>query len=144
MYTKSLFHFFFRERARRVNVLSLIFDFHDSNFVDVVDVLQHMTDFDEGIFISINGEEVFLCAFNHMYIGDMFQQQKNFDFKSQNVTLGCRFCSIINTDRDRLDYDFITNERFHHQNKLNDFQFFNQSKIFNFRNFQVVYEMILN
>ena len=110
--------FSFRKRARRVNVLSLTLGLHDSNFVDVVDALQHMTNLDEGISISINGEEVFLCAFNHMYVEDMSQQQKNFDFKSQNATLGCRFCFIVNTDRDRLDYDFVTNERFHNQGML--------------------------
>ena len=122
--------FFFRERARRVNVLSLIFDFHGSNFADVVDAFQHMTYFDEGISISINGEEVFLCAFNHMFVGDMPQQQKNFDFKSQNAILGCRFCFILNVDRDRLDYDLITNDRFHNQGKFM-FSFFEGVQMLN-------------
>ena len=53
-----------------------------------------------------------------MYIRDMSQQQKNSEFKSQNVTLKCRFCCIVNIDRDRLNYDLVTNERFYNQNKL--------------------------
>ena len=110
--------FFFRERTRRANVLPLTLDPHGSNFVDVIDAFQHMTNLDEDIPITINGEKVFLCAFNHMYVRNMPQQQKNSGFKSQNATLRCRFCFIVNTDRDRFDYDLIMNERFHNQSKI--------------------------
>ena len=129
--------FTFRERARRANVLPLTLGPHGSNFADVIAALQHMGDLDEvskffisllpfrrsnadlkliqGLLMTINGEEVFLCSFPFMYIGDMPQQQESSGFKSQNANLGCRFCYIVNTERDQLDYDLVQNGRFHHQ-----------------------------
>ena len=107
--------FTFRERARRVNVLSLTLNSHDSNFANVIVTLQHIEDLDENLTININDEKIFLCVFTHMFVDDMSQQQKNFEFKSQNANLDCRFCYIVNTKRDQLDYDLFNNDRFHNQ-----------------------------
>ena len=74
--------FIFRERARKVNVFLIIFDFHDNNFFDVIKVLQHFENFDENINILINDEKIFFCVFIHIFINDMLQQQENSDFKS--------------------------------------------------------------
>ena len=92
--------FFFRERARRANVLPLTLGPHGSNIADVVDTFHYMASLDENIFNHINDEEVFLCAFHDMYVGDMPQQQENSGFKSQKATPGRRFCFIVNTYRD--------------------------------------------
>ena len=106
--------FIFRERAQRANVLLIIFNFHDNNFFNVIEVLQHFEDFDENINISINNEKVFCYIFIHIFVNDMSQQQENSNFKSQNVNLKCRFYFIINIKRDQLNYNLFKHECFHH------------------------------
>ena len=106
--------FIFREQTRRTNVFSIIFDFHDSNFFDVIKILQHFKNLDEDINISINDEKVFFYVFIHMFINDMSQQQKNSNFKSQNANLKCQFCFIVNIERDQLNYNLFKHERSHH------------------------------
>lgn len=63
--------FTFREKVRRANVLSLTLNSHESNFANVIDVLQHLRDLDEKVDITINDEEVFLYVFTHMFVDDM-------------------------------------------------------------------------
>jgi len=91
--------FSFRERARRSNVLPLTLGPHGSNFEDVVMALQAMYDLDGGLRLQINGIDTFVCVFTLAYLGDMPQQQENSGFKSQNATLGCRFCFVPATER---------------------------------------------
>ena len=90
-------------------------DPHGSNFPDVVDALQHLALLDRGIDTVIDGGEVFLCAYTHMFLGDMPQQQQNSGMKSQNAEVGCRFYYIPSSQRNNLDYDITENGRFHHQ-----------------------------
>lgn len=81
--------FIFRERVRRFNVLSLMLDSHESNFVDVIDAFSVMRDLDSDISTSIENKKVFLCVFNLAYLDDMSQQQENSSFMSQNVDYDC-------------------------------------------------------
>ena len=66
----------------KINVFLIIFDYHDSNFFDIIKVLQHFEDFDEDINILINDEKIFFCVFIHIFVNDISQQQKNSNFKS--------------------------------------------------------------
>lgn len=105
--------FSFVERARRSNVLPLTLGPHGSNFDDVVASLQSMYDLDGGMYLDINGEKTFVCIFTLAYLGDMPQQQTNSGFLSQRATLGCRFCFVPDKQRANINYDIITNGRYH-------------------------------
>ena len=99
--------FIFRKCARRVNVLSLTLESHDSNFLDVVDALSFMTELDAELITFIDDKELFLCVFILVYIENMSQQQKNFDFMSHEAHYDCRFCFIHLNDRINLEFDII-------------------------------------
>ena len=105
----------FKKRTRRINVFSFILESHDSNFADVIKVIRFFVLLNENIKVLINEQKIFFCIFILIYIDDMSQQQKNFDFKSQETTLKCRFCFISVNERHKLNYNIVENERFHHQ-----------------------------
>lgn len=105
----------FKERARRTNVFFFIFESHDSNFADVIEIMKSFVLLNEDIKVFINKQKTFLCVFTLVYIDDMSQQQKNSDFKSQRTTLRCRFCFISIDERHNLNYNILENERYHHQ-----------------------------
>jgi len=107
--------FIFRKCARRVNVLSLTLESHDSNFLDVVDALSFMTELDAELITFIDDKELFLCVFILVYIENMSQQQKNFDFMSHEAHYDCRFCFIHLNDRINLEFDIIKEDWFHHE-----------------------------
>ncbi len=107
--------FIFRKCARRVNVLSLTLESHDSNFSDVVDALSFMTKLDAELITFIDDKELFLCVFILVYIENMSQQQKNFDFMSHEAHYDCCFCFIHLNDRANLEFNVIKEDRFHHE-----------------------------
>lgn len=53
------------------------FNFHDNNFLNVIEVLTHLIPLDQNELLTINDEDVFVCVFTLLYINDMSQQQKN-------------------------------------------------------------------
>lgn len=106
--------FTFHERARRANVFSLTLESHESNFNEVVRVLTSLRSLDEDILLSLS-QSTRVCAFTLCFLEDMSQQQVNAEFKSQRITLSCRFCVISADVRDDLKYDVIKNERFHNR-----------------------------
>ena len=113
MYQTSLT---FKERTRRANVHPLTLGPHGSNFPDVVKVLQSSVSlFDAGTDVVINGKTTRLIVFTHMFLGDMPQQQENSGFKTQRANRGCRFCFVEEKDRGNLEYDLVSQGRFHHQ-----------------------------
>ncbi len=99
--------FIFRECARRINVLSLTLESHDSNFSNVVDTLSFMTELNAELITFIDDKELFLCVFILVYIKNMFQQQKNFDFMNHEAYYDCRFCFIHSNDRINLEFNII-------------------------------------
>ena len=105
----------FKKRTRRANVFSLIFEFHESNFSDVIEALKFFISLNEDMKLMINEQKTFVCVFTLTYIDDMSQQQKNSEFKNQRATLKCRFCFISINERQNLNYNIIENDRFHHQ-----------------------------
>ena len=114
----------FQERTRRANVLPITLGPHGSNFSDVVEAMSALIDLDKGYTMTIDNPnlkingEVKVYAHTMTYIGDMPQQQANSGNKSQRATRGCRFCYITEDERGNLDYDIITNGRFHFQVQL--------------------------
>ncbi len=107
--------FIFRECARRINVLSLTLESHDSNFSNVVDTLSFMTELNAELITFIDDKELFLCVFILVYIKNMFQQQKNFDFMNHEAYYDCRFCFIHSNDRINLEFNIIKEDWFHHE-----------------------------
>ena len=105
----------FKERARRVNVFSLTFESHDSNFVDVIDALKSLISLNEDTKVLIHEQKTLMCVFILTYIEDMSQQQENSEFKSQRATFDCRFCFVAANERHNLNFDVVKNDRFHHQ-----------------------------
>ena len=74
----------FRERTRRSNVLLLTLEPHGSNFSNVIEAMQPLlTELNQGEVLSVNGENIFVCAFTLCYTGDMPQQQENSECMSQ-------------------------------------------------------------
>ena len=110
-------NFFFKKRIRRFNVLSLILESHESNFADIVAVLQSLLanlKVDESLTFD-DEKKVFLCAFTLCFLNDMFQQNENFEFLNQRINLECRFCFVQVKERNNIEYDTFRNERFHHE-----------------------------
>ena len=107
--------FSFRERARKTNVLSFTLKFHDNNFSDVVDSLLIMLKLNADVILFIKSKPTYVCVFIFVYVKDMLQQQKNFEFKSQNANYECCFCIIHSDNRITLDFDIVKNKRYHHE-----------------------------
>ena len=110
-------NFSFKERIRRFNVFSLIFESHESNFSDVIVAMQ-------SILMNLKAEktlkfddekQIFLCAFTLCFLDDMSQQNENFEFLNQRINFECRFCFVDAKNRNNIEYDTLRNERFHHE-----------------------------
>ena len=107
--------FSFRERVRKANVLFLTLKFHDSNFPNVVNSLSVMLKLNVNVIFIIKGKPTYVCMFTLAYVKDMSQQQKNFEFKSQNADYECRFCIIHFNNRATLNFNIVKNERYHYK-----------------------------
>lgn len=118
-------------RNRRVNVFPLTLGPHGSKIGDVLAAIVNLQVLDKGTDILLYGEQVWASAFVHCFTGNMPQQNKNSGMKNQNANRGCRYCFVPAKERYNLEYDIITNGRYHHtmvdfrrvmQPKLNDTQ----------------------
>lgn len=110
----------FYERTRRTNVLALTLGPHGSNIEAVVRAIGPLLrQLDDGQLLNIprRDEPVFVCAYTVFYIGDMLQQQENSGIKSQNANRGCRSCFVSKDKRGNLQYNLVSNGRFHYENK---------------------------
>ena len=64
-----------RERKRRVNVLSLTLDSHVSDFEDVIKVLEpELIALNRDLKININDVDTFICVYTMIFTGNMKQQ----------------------------------------------------------------------
>ena len=108
-----------RKRVKRFNVLSLTFESHESNFSNVVIVLQNFYSFDVDQLLKITCDEkemnIMIYAFIMTFIENMSQQNVNVEIKSQKAKIDCRFCLISEDIREDLNYNIFENERFHHE-----------------------------
>lgn len=107
-----------RERERRANVIPFTLGPHGSNFDDVVDALKSLTPLDEGVVLTLDGQETLMCVFSLCYTADMPQGQYNSGNKSQNAARGCRFCFVETDERGNLQFNFDADGRYHYQTKM--------------------------
>lgn len=109
----------FQEANRRSNVVAFTLGPHGSNLANIVAaIVLYLLALDAGEEIDIPGRSrVLLCAFTSYFIGDMPQQKKNSGLLSQNANYGCSKCIIRNEDQAILQYDTVTNGRYHHENE---------------------------
>lgn len=107
--------FSFQERNRRANVLPLTLGPHGSNFGDVINSMHALFTLDGGQILKINQQDVFVSVFTLAYTGDMPQQAENCGFLGPRATRSCRSCFVADTGRSNLDFDILTNGRFHHK-----------------------------
>jgi len=83
------------EWARRSNIFLITLDFHDSEFNDVIKILQEdLTELNKDVEMYINDEKKFVCTFMMTFIDDTSQQQNNSEFKHQNALHDCWYCII--------------------------------------------------
>lgn len=74
-----------------------------------------LTALDKGIEIEIakDSKRVLLVTFTFVYIGNMPQQQKNLEIKTQKANLGCRIYYIYTNDRSDLAYNTFVKGRYY-------------------------------
>ena len=102
-----------QEQSRRCNVFPVTLGPHGSKFEDVIGALSSLSRLDQGLQLTINGQQKFVCAYTLAFIGDMPQQQENAGFKRSTAKLGCRFCLIPQKDQGNLRYDSVWNGRYY-------------------------------
>lgn len=107
--------FLFQEHNRRANVLPLTLGPHGSNFDNVIKAMHALYTLDGGRVLKINEQDVFVSVFTLAYIGDMPQQAENCGFLGPQATHSCRCCFVADSEQNNLEYDTLTNGRFHHE-----------------------------
>ncbi|CAJ2665171.1 unnamed protein product [Trifolium pratense] len=108
--------FTYQERNRRSNVMPITLGPHGANFVNVCKALaSNFRDIEKGKILEIKGKKILCIIFNHVFIGDMPQQQQNAGCKSQRANLGCLFCFVTAEERQCLNYEIIDKGRTHYQ-----------------------------
>ena len=106
----------FWERIRRSNILTLTLRPHGSNFSDVIEAMQpSLAALNKREILSINDQDIFVCAFTLCYTEDMSQQQENSECISQQVNKRCQFCFVDAKDWDALNLNLIFTECYHHE-----------------------------
>jgi hypothetical protein len=105
------------ERARPSNVYPITLGPHGTNFSDVISSLTRLTDLDRGIDFRASDRDRpgKLVAFCLSFLGDMPQQQDNSGFKRPTAYHSCRRCLISESERGNLNYNIISNGRYHYQ-----------------------------
>ena len=69
------------------------------------------------IYIKINSQRIFVCAFTLEFIDDISQQLDNRELLRQSATHRYDYYLISSSTRDDLKYDIIKNERYYRQLK---------------------------
>lgn len=106
--------FDFHERIQHINVFLITLELHESNLNEVLNILSSLSILNKKAILKLL-QSTWVCIFSLCMIKDMSQQQANAKFKLQQVKLDCHFCLISSESRDELDFDIITNNRFHNQ-----------------------------
>ena len=86
-----------------------------SNIEDVFGCLSHLSDFDKGKWLDINGRRHFVCSFVAYFTSDMLTQQKLSGCKSHQATQPYRNYQIRIEERSNLRFDIVRNSRYHWQ-----------------------------
>ena len=61
-----------RERKRRINVFSFIFEFYNNDFADIIKVIEFViTKLNKRVLININEIEYIMCVYIITYVDDM-------------------------------------------------------------------------
>lgn len=105
------------QRNRRQNVFTLTLGSHSSDLSEILRAIDGLTELDKGIDMEIDGVVKHVCAYVHVLVGDMPQQNQNSGLKNQNANRGCRYCLCPQKDKADLHYDIVLNGRFHHHMK---------------------------
>ncbi|KAL8755627.1 MAG: hypothetical protein Q9184_004742 [Pyrenodesmia sp. 2 TL-2023] len=103
------------ERRKLSNVFTLTLGPHGASMEDVVEAFyRDFRTLDRGgHLMEINGEEVSVCAFSIMLIGDMPQQADNSGFMRHSARFGCRSCFCPSENRSDLTFDITEHGRYH-------------------------------
>ncbi|KAI0470229.1 hypothetical protein F4859DRAFT_515755 [Xylaria cf. heliscus] len=101
-----------KDRFRPGNIVPLVLGPHGSDFGDVIKGLGTLADLDQGVKVTIKGQEVLLCVWTMVFIGDMPQQAENSGFKGPRAFRYCRGCYI---GAGQKDIDLELHGRYHHQ-----------------------------
>ena len=67
------------------------------------------------VIFFVENKSIYICVFTFVYVKNMLQQQKNFEFKSQNANYECYFCIIHSDNRITFNFDIVKNERYHYE-----------------------------
>lgn len=72
-----IYKFFPKEICeQRSSVLPVTLGLYGSDLADMFDSMFHMSTLDSREFLTVNGEQVFVCGFVSVILGDMVGQQK--------------------------------------------------------------------
>ena len=104
------------KQIKQSNVFVLTLEPHDFQFDDVIAALQSaLFKLNQELIITINNEEVFVCAYTLAFVEDMPQQQANKKLMNQNTNYGCEFCLIYKSQKANLNFDIMLQRQYHHQ-----------------------------
>ena len=84
----------YQDHNRRLNIFVITLSPHGCSFEDLISSLIALQELDEGLTLSINGHNAFVCVFTQAYVSDMPQQTENSGFKQFNVKCGCGKCIV--------------------------------------------------
>jgi hypothetical protein len=110
-----------KERSRLVNIFPITLGPHGSNLDDVLACLEPaMKALEKGLPMMLNvgngcNKELRVCSLALGFIGDTPQQNENAGFLRSNAVFGCRACFIPSQQYDDLDFDIVTQGRYHYE-----------------------------
>ena len=99
---------------RRIAVIPLTLVPFAADPAQALRAIPNLSELDKGLYVKIDGEEVFLCTFTMCFLGDMVEQQEIAGCLSHQGNKSCRFCLIDKQSRDDLDFDIVKQGRYYH------------------------------
>lgn len=85
---------------------------------DIMKILQSILGrLDKDCNLIVNGQEMNVCVFTIVFLGDMLQQKKNSEFLGHDVLRFCRFCLIDKNEYSNLNYNIANLNRYHYHNQ---------------------------
>ena len=102
------------ERRKLANVFTVTLGPHGADIDNVIESLrQPIRELDSGLELDINGKNSKVVAFVMTFLGDMPQQADNAGFLRHTATKGCRSCYCAKNEFGDLEYDTVSNGRYH-------------------------------
>jgi hypothetical protein len=106
----------YSERRKISNAFTLTLGPHGANMSDITASFQEaFSSLERGIIVDINGIVSRVNVFVMAYTGDMPQQAANGGFLSHSAEIGCRTCYCPSDQKGDLQYDMVSNGRYHHE-----------------------------